>query len=102
VPRILQAAVPKVVFQSLVAGVTRMTARHLAEATASRRLSLLVVVTVAPGSRDVQARLAVPLCGGRSRSRDGARRRCRLRRRPGLGATLTPRPPFSATRQRPA
>ena len=46
VPRTLQGAVPQVTFQRIVAEATRMTAQHLAEATASRRLALLVTVTL--------------------------------------------------------
>ena len=46
VPRTLQSAVPQVAFQRLVAEATRMTAQRLAEATASRRLALLVTVTL--------------------------------------------------------
>ena len=46
VPRTLQGAVPQVAFQRLVGEATRMTAQHLAEAAASRRLALLVTLTL--------------------------------------------------------
>jgi hypothetical protein len=46
VPRTLQGAVPRVAFQRLVDEAARMTAKHLAEATESRRLALLVTVTL--------------------------------------------------------
>ena len=46
VSRTLQGAIPQVAFQRLVGEAMRMTAQHLAEATTSRRLALLVTVTL--------------------------------------------------------
>ena len=46
VSRTLQGAIPQVAFQRLVGEAMRMTAQHLAEATTSRRLALLVTATL--------------------------------------------------------
>jgi hypothetical protein len=46
VPRTLLGAIPQIAFQRLVDEAMRMTAQHLAEATTSRRLALLVTVTL--------------------------------------------------------
>ena len=46
VPRTRRGAIPQIAFQRLVDEAMRMTAQHLAEATTSRRLALLVTVTL--------------------------------------------------------
>ena len=96
VSRTLQGAIPQVAFQRLVGEAMRMTAQHLAEATTSRRLALLVTVTLHLGGAvltDAALSMFDKLMGSPIAPRGAAAARSRPRARPetcGRGCVYLP------------